>query len=132
MVDYATVPRRSIDIADFHHANPIPAACRIGPLLVSGVIAPRDPGSDAVPEDAEAQVANLFHHVGEMLAAAGGDWRHVAKMNFYVPDLALRSAINGAWLEHFPDAADRPARHTQASPGGGGAVSCEFMAFIDD
>jgi 2-iminobutanoate/2-iminopropanoate deaminase len=126
------VPRRSIDIAGFHHANPIPAACRIGPLLVSGVIAPRNPGTDEVPDDAEDQVANLFHHVGEMLGAAGGDWRHVAKMNFFVPDLALRSAINKSWLEHFPDPDDRPARHTQASPAGGSTVSCEFIAYIED
>jgi 2-iminobutanoate/2-iminopropanoate deaminase len=126
------VPRRSIDIAGFRHANPIPAACRIGPLVVSGVIAPRNPGTDDIPDDVEDQVANLFHHVGEMLTAAGGDWRHVAKMSFFVPDLALRAAINKSWLEHFPDAEDRPARHIQASPAGGSTVSCEFMAYIDD
>ena len=66
-----------------------------------------------VPEDVDGQLANLFHHVGEMLAAAGADWRHVVKMTFYVPDIAVRDAINGPWLEHFPDPASRPARHTQ-------------------
>ena len=125
------MPRRSIDITGFHHANPIPAASRIGPLVVSGVIAPRDPGSDDVPDEAEAQVANLFRHIGEMLQVAGADWRHVARINFYVPDLAQRAAINRSWLEHFPDATDRPARHTQASPAST-SITCDFIAYVDD
>ena len=79
------MPRRSIEIDSFQHANPIPAASRVGPLLASSIIAPRDPGRRAsVPEDVDGQLANLFHHVGEMLDAAGADWRHIAKMTFYV------------------------------------------------
>jgi 2-iminobutanoate/2-iminopropanoate deaminase len=126
------MPRRAIEITGFRHTNPIPAACRVGPLLVSSVIAPRDPEDGRTPHDVESQLTNLFHHVGEMLAAAGADWRHIAKMNFFVPDLALREAINGPWLEHFPDPESRPARHTELSPGGGSAVTCEFIGFVDD
>jgi 2-iminobutanoate/2-iminopropanoate deaminase len=126
------MPRRSIEIASFRHVNPIPAASRIGPLLVSSVIAPRDPGSERVPDDVEGQLANVFHHVGEMLEAAGADWRHVAKMTFFVADISAREAINGPWLERFPDPASRPARHTQVSPTAGRAISCEFLAYIDD
>ena len=65
--------RQSIEINSFQHVNPIPAASRIGPLLVSSVIAPRDPGEQTVPEAPEAQYANLFHHIGEILEAAGAD-----------------------------------------------------------
>ena len=126
------MPRRSIEIDSFRHANPIPAACRIGPLLASSVIAPRDPGTNHVPDDVDAQIANLFHHVGEMLAAAGGDWQHIAKMSFYVPDIAMRDAINGPWAERFPDPDSRPARHTQVAPTAGKAISCEFLAYIGD
>jgi len=126
------VPRRSIEIDSFRHVNPIPAACRIGPLLASSVIAPRDPGSNHVPDDADAQIANLFHHVGQMLTAAGGDWQHIAKMSFYVPDIAMRDAINGPWVERFPDPDSRPARHTQVAPTAGKAISCEFLAYIGD
>lgn len=126
------MPRRSIEIEGFQHANPIPAASRVGPLLASSVVAPRDPSTGKVPDDAAGQLANLFTHVGQMLAEAGADWRHVVKMSFYVPELALRDEINGPWLEHFPDPASRPARHTQVSPGGGKAISCEFLAYVDD
>jgi 2-iminobutanoate/2-iminopropanoate deaminase len=126
------MPRRSIEIATFAHQNPIPTASRIGPLLVSSIIGAVDPGTRHVPETVEAQLANLFTHVGAMLEAGGAEWRHVAKMTFFVPDISYRDAINGPWVEHFPDPASRPARHTQVTAGGGRAVSCDFLAYIDD
>ena len=126
------MPRRSIEISSFRHANPIPTASRVGPLLVSSVIAPRDPEGGGTPDGVDAQLVNLFHHVGEMLAAANADWRHIVKMNFYVGDLSVREAINRPWLEHFPDPASRPARHTQVRSAEGRAVSCDFMAYVDD
>ncbi|HKA03158.1 MAG TPA: Rid family hydrolase [Acidimicrobiales bacterium] len=124
--------RRSIEIASFHHANPIPAASRVGPLLASSVIAPRDPGSDRTPDDLDAQIANLFHHMGEILDAAGADWRHIARVTFFAADDNVRAAINEPWLERFPDADSRPARHTQVLPTAGRSVSCEFLAYVDD
>ena len=124
------MPRRSIEIEGFRHVNPIPAASRVGPLLASSVIVGRDPVTNELPDDVGAQLANLFAHVGAILAEGGADWRHVARMSFTVPDLAVREAINVTWLEHFPDPQTRPARHTQASPGAG--ISCEFIAYVDD
>jgi 2-iminobutanoate/2-iminopropanoate deaminase len=126
------MPRTSIETESFRHANPIPAASRIGPLLVSSIIGPRDPAGDRVPDDVEGQLSNLFHHVGAMLEAAGADWRHVAKMTFYVADIAVRDAINQPWTEHFPDPASRPARHTQVLPTAGRFISCDFLAYVDD
>jgi enamine deaminase RidA (YjgF/YER057c/UK114 family) len=123
--------RRSIEIEGFRHANPIPAASRAGPLIASSVIAARDAGSDDTPEDPAAQIANLFRHAGEILRAAGADWRHVVRMNFYVPDIAVRALINGPWLERFPDPESRPARHTQVAADQA-AASCEFVAYVDD
>lgn len=126
------MPRRSIDISGFAHQNPIPAATRIGPLLVSSVIAPFDPGTRKAPPEVEAQIANLFSHIGEMLAAGGADWRHVAKITFFVKDIEARDAINGPWAEKFPDPASRPARHTLVVPGAGRVITCEFLAYIED
>ncbi|MEP7048572.1 MAG: Rid family hydrolase [Ilumatobacteraceae bacterium] len=123
--------RKSIDITSFQHVNPIPAASRIGPLLVSSVIAPRDPGEPSVPESAEAQYANLFHHIGQILDASAADWRHIARITFFAPDAASRDACNPIWAEHFPDAGARPARHTQVTPGAK-MVTCEFIAYVDD
>lgn len=123
--------RRSVEVKSVRHANPIPAASRVGPLLVSSVIPARTPGQEEIPEDHVAQVTNLFHHVGEMLEAGGARWEHIAKMTFYVPDLKLRDIINDPWLEHFPDAESRPARHTQLAAGGGRFISCDFIAYVE-
>jgi enamine deaminase RidA (YjgF/YER057c/UK114 family) len=124
------MPRRSIDIDTFRHSNPIPSATRIGPLVVSSIIVARDPDADSIPESVDAQIANLFLHVGEMLRAAGAEWRHVAKMTFYVPEISYRPLLNAPWLAHFPDAESRPSRHTQV--GGGDSVQCDFIAYVDD
>ena len=123
--------RRSINVESFRHSNPIPAASRIGPFIASSVIVGRDPGEDSIPDDVDAQLANLFHHVGEMLAGAGAEWRHVVKMTFYVPDLSYRSAINTPWQQHFPDLDSLPARHTQLAAGTS-IVQCDFLAYVDD
>jgi 2-iminobutanoate/2-iminopropanoate deaminase len=125
------MPRRSIDVTSFTHVNPIPCASRVGPLLVSSVIVGRDPGASTIPDSPEAQYANCFHHIGEMLREADADWRHVARITFFVPDIAFRDACNPVWLEHFPDPASRPARHNQVIPGAK-VVTCEFIAYVDD
>ena len=53
--------RRSIRAPDIpEHANPIPAASRIGNLVFSSVILGIDPGSHELPDDREAQIANAF------------------------------------------------------------------------
>ena len=124
------MPRRSFEAASMPHSNPIPAVTRIGPLVTSSIIASRNPGSSEVPGDIRAQLDNLFHHVGEMLAVAGAEWRHVAKMTFYLPSLDLRAELNDPWLAHFPDPASRPARHTQLSSGS--YAQCDFLAYVDD
>ena len=121
--------RRSFDIESMTHRNPIPAVSRVGPLVVSSIIVGRDPQASTVPESIEAQLVNLFHHVGEMLHAAGADWQHVVKMNFYLPSLDLREALNDPWVAHFPDPASRPARHTQV---GGNTAQCDFIAYVDE
>ncbi len=121
-------PRRSIDVDCFVHANPIPCATRIGPLVTSSIIVGRNPDG-TVPDDLVTQLDNLFAHVGEMLGGAGADWRHVAKMNFWVPSLDDRAAINVPWVRHFPDPASRPSRHTQV---GVAVAQCDFLALVSD
>ena len=125
-----TEPSRcSIHIASFQHSNPIPGACRIGPMIASSVIVGRNPGETVVPDDVEVQIANLFHHMGEMLRAAGAGWEHVIKIDFAVPSLDDRAAINGPFLDHFPDPDSRPARHTSA---GSPNAQCSFWAYVTD
>jgi len=121
--------RKSIEIEGLSHLTAIPVATKIGPLVVSSVIAPFNPGTRDVPETVEEQYANIFRHVELMLAEAGADWSHVAKMEFWTPT-ADRGAIDPIWTEKFPDAASRPSRHTHV--GEGQVARASFIAYIDD
>ena len=63
--------RTSIEIESLRHANPIPAATRIGPLVMSSITPPTNPGTRDVPAGLDQQIENLFTHVGQMLTGAG-------------------------------------------------------------
>ncbi len=125
--------RTSIEIASFAHENPIPSATKIGPLIESSIIPPFNDGERVLPDTLEEQIDNLFLHMGNMLTEAGATWDDMAKITFFVADAAAsRAALNGPWVERFPDPASRPSRHNMQVPGGGKAqISCVFTAYID-
>lgn len=125
--------RRSIHVDGFSHANPVPAAARIGPFVYSGAITGRDPETREMPSDLNAQAVNIFRHVREIVAAAGGSPDDIIRMTLYLRDFRDRSALNLEWESMFPDADDRPAR--QALPAafdGNMRVQCDFVAVIDE
>lgn len=107
--------RESIHIGGFSHENPIPAASRIGPFLFSGALTGRDPATGELPESMADQAANVFAHVRALMRAAGGSPDDIVKMTFWLVEYRDREALNAQWLEMFPDAASRPARHTVAA-----------------
>jgi 2-iminobutanoate/2-iminopropanoate deaminase len=105
--------RRSIEVPGLHHGGlPIPQACVVGNLLVSSGISPIDPQTGGVPAEVEKQVEVVFANVARVLDAAGGSPADVAKCTVFVRDKSIRPVIDKHWLEMFPDAASRPARHT--------------------
>jgi hypothetical protein len=56
-------------------------------------------------------------------------------MTFYVTDPTKScEAVNGPWVERFPDPASRPARYNQPIPDVGGPVqvSCDFVAYVEE
>ena len=122
--------RRSISIEGLSHRTAIPVATRIGPLLVSSVIAPFDPDSRDVPVAIEDQYANIFRHAGLMLDKGGAQWSDIAKMEFWIPDAEGRTALEAPWLEKFPDEASRPSRHTHV--GHGEFATASFIAYIQE
>ncbi len=127
--------RTSINIEGLAHLTPIPVATKIGPLVTCSVTAGYNPGTRECPDGAEAQVANMFGHVAEMMDAAGGDWSHIAKMTFFAPDPAVVfDALNAVWVEKFPDPDSRPSRYTMgvAEDWGNMLICCDFIAYIQD
>jgi 2-iminobutanoate/2-iminopropanoate deaminase len=123
--------RKSIHIGGFKHANPIPNACRIGNLVMSGVILGRD-ADGKMPASLEAQCANMFAHMKATVEAAGGTTDDIIKMTVWLRDRSQRAPVNAEWLKMFPDEHSRPARHAlQSDMEGGALVQCDFTAVID-
>jgi 2-iminobutanoate/2-iminopropanoate deaminase len=123
--------RRSIHIDTLSHLTAIPVASRVGPLVMSSVIAAFNPGTRDVPETIEEQLANIFTHAAAMLAGAGATWDDVVKMNFWLTDPRHRAALEAPWIEHFPDESSRPARHTHIV-GDGGLATADFTAYVTE
>ncbi|TFZ06149.1 RidA family protein [Ramlibacter henchirensis] len=125
--------RQSLHVAGFSHKNPIPAAARIGPLLMSGLINGMDPATGKLAEGLEAQCAFMFQQVRNVLAGAGGTPDHIVRMTVWLKDRSQRGPLNEQWLAMFPDAQDRPARLSlQATELTEGIlVQCEITAWIE-
>ena len=124
--------RESIEIAGFAHKNPIPAACRLGNMLMTGIITGTDPATGKLADTLEAQCANIFHHVRAIMTAAGGSTDDIIKMNVFMADRSKRDVLNAEWVKMFPDAASRPARHTsQTALEGGQLIVCDIVAVFE-
>ncbi len=124
--------RRSIYIDAFPHANPIPAACRIGAMLYSGVIYGRDGVTQQVPVSLDRQCELMFIHVQSIVETAGGSLADVIKMTLWMKDKSQREVVNRYWERAFPDIHSRPARHTlDGSFSGNILIQCDFVAVLD-
>lgn len=124
--------RRSIEVGGYKHGNPIPAASRIGNIVMTGVISGKDARSGKLPETLDAQCAAMFQHVREIIEAAGGTPEHIIKMTVWLRNQGDRTALNEQWSKMFPDPASRPARHALPHTGEGEAlILCDFTAVID-
>jgi enamine deaminase RidA (YjgF/YER057c/UK114 family) len=125
------VRRRSIYIDGFKHGNPIPNACVIGNLMMTGVILGRDPKTGAMPASIEEQCANMFGHVKAIIEAGGGTTDDIIRMTVWLQDRSQRAPVNAEWVKMFPDPQSRPARHSlQMNMENGALVQCDFTAVI--
>lgn len=123
--------RKAIYIAGFRHKNPIPNACRIGDVVMSGIINGVDPETGAVAHGHDAQCRFMFLHMRHIVEAAGGTPDDIIKMTVWMADRAKRGALNREWLTMFPDEAARPARHSlQADLEGDIEIQCDFTAIL--
>jgi 2-iminobutanoate/2-iminopropanoate deaminase len=125
--------RQSIYIDAFPHANPIPAACRIGSLLYSGVIYGRDSATQQVPASLDEQCQLMFQHLEAIVEAAGGSLQDVIKVTLWMKDKTQRDVVNRWWEKAFPDKASRPARHAlQGEFSGTLLIQCDFIAVLSE
>jgi 2-iminobutanoate/2-iminopropanoate deaminase len=105
--------RTSINLEGFSHgAQPIPAASRVGNIVVTGGVYGLDRSTGILPDEATKQTVLMFANLKDILSAAGSSLDEVVKMTIWVRVPEARQAVNEQWLLAFPDAASRPARHT--------------------
>lgn len=74
-----------------------------GRLWISGMLG----NSEATRGDAAAQTRETLTRLGVTLRVAGFAWQDVREAVIYVSDMKHRSAVEGAWAEHFPG--EKPA-----------------------
>lgn len=104
--------RRSIEVPGLGHGDiPIPQASVVGRLLMSGGVNGMDPHDGTIPAGAPAQLPLVFANVRRIMSAAGGSVDDIVKMTFFVRDRTVRPDVDQHWIEMFPDARSRPARH---------------------
>ena len=127
--------RRSIQVEGFNHgAQPIPAACRVRNVVMTGGVYGLDAETGKIPDDVGRQAALMFANLRRILAAADASMDDVVKMTVYVKAAEARQAVNTEWLQAFPDAASRPARHTFQNDHlpANMLVQCDATAIVGD
>ena len=99
--------------------------------MFSSAIFGEDPETGEIPGDPARQAELAFGHMRTMLEQAGAGPEHVAKLTVFLNDDADRAHVNTEWLRMFPDADDRPARHTiRTDLRRGMLVQLEFIAVV--
>jgi 2-iminobutanoate/2-iminopropanoate deaminase len=127
--------RRSIVIDGFKHGNqPIPAASRIGNIIMTGGVHGLDPATGKLPDAVDQQAALMFGNLTRILAKAGATLDDVVKMTVWVKVPEARAAVNTEWLKAFPDEESRPARHTLQNDhlASNMLLQCDAIAVLDD
>ncbi len=94
-----------------HGAAPIPLATRIGNMIFSSGVMGKDPATDKVAPELDAQVRFAFQHMKHLVELGGGTLANIAHVTVFVTDDGPRKLINDEWIRLFPDENDRPARH---------------------
>jgi 2-iminobutanoate/2-iminopropanoate deaminase len=123
--------RQSIYVEGFGHKNPIPAACRIGDTLMSGIVYGLDPATGKPAETLDTQCALMFGHIRTIVEEAGGSTDDIVKLTVWLSDRSQREPLNREWLAMFPDPRNRPARQSMAGDlDGGKLVQCDFVAVM--
>jgi len=114
--------QQSIDVEGIAHGAPIPVASRVGNVIATSAISGRDPKTGKLAPDADGQARLAFENLKTILAKGGMGLGDVVKITMFLTDDGYRDALNKYWLECFPDAAKRPARHAITLPLRGGVL----------
>ena len=113
------------------HPQPFPTATKVGNMVFSSAIGGQDPATGKAPDSPEAQIQNAFHHLQSVMRLAGGTPGDIGKVTVHLRDKGHRELVNQEWIKVFPDADDRPVRHTvEAQLPSNLVIQLEFIAVL--
>ncbi len=124
------VSRRSIHLPGVSHKAPIPAGARVGQMFFSSGINGKDPETGKAPEHVRDEARFAFANMGALVREAGGDLDDIAQVTVFLKDREDKAYVDESWLEVFPDAEDRPARHAVKGDGPQ-RLQLQIVAVID-
>jgi 2-iminobutanoate/2-iminopropanoate deaminase len=103
--------KKPVSVNGWPADSPAPAAVLAGDrVFLSGMMG-RDWKTGQVPEDPAAQVQTALNNMGEVLKAAGLDFKHVVFTNPYLTDKMPMDVMNRVYAKHF-EFGNTPARAT--------------------
>ena len=93
--------RKSIVVPEIAHRFPVPNACRVGNLVISGSIQGIDPVTHTMPSELTEQCSNMFSNMKSIIETAGGTTDDIP------PTVTVRRArfVNpefGLLFPHYP------------------------------
>ncbi len=95
-----------------HTGNFMPMGIKMGNLIFTSAVMGANPADGTLAAGFDEQAAQAFHNLRTVLAAAGAGPENLAHITVWLSDQANRAAANRPWVAMFPDANDRPVRHT--------------------
>lgn len=101
-------------------------------LYLSGQI-PLDPHTmELITHSIEAQIHRVFENLRAVLHAAGGDFRHIVKLNVYLTDLTHFPLVNEIMAHHFSTPYPARAAVGVAQLPKGAAVEMDAIAVLEE
>ena len=124
--------RTALTVPQFSWDHPIPLGVRLGNLVISSIIPPRDPDTGSTPPDVKRQVELVFQHMQGLIEDAGGTIADIARVTFLVRNKAEhRPLIDVEWNKMFASSSVQPARLViEVPPQGGPSIQCEFIGML--
>src|SRR5919198_743266 len=112
-------------------AGPYSPATAVGNLVFVSGQAGRDPATNLLPPDVEAQTEQVLKNIAAILEAAGSGLQHVLRCGVFLVDIKEFPRMNEVYGRMF--GSHRPARTTvgvAALPGVGMRVEIDAIAVI--
>jgi 2-iminobutanoate/2-iminopropanoate deaminase len=108
--------------------DPAPAGIRVGDLIYCGRIAGTDPSGE-LADELQAQIRNIFSSMRLAVERAGASIDNIARVSLFMRSLGDLQEVNKVWVEHFPNAEDRPTyKFLQVNLAPGRQLEADFIA----